>query len=376
MDLPNTSYDYSNRVADAIYLYAEQEAQLKISNPLMATKDKFAIELKHQHYNNIYKAFQKKPNRYEKLSLRYLKHEIAKMNASLQPTLFNKILYSRPGNTIRNFINGYNLAYARHNSTIKNVQRELIQNNNLQQLSTSMKKAGFNFEMEGPLKKMIEQDSPDFHLRYSDINSRNAHFVLHFKKIQHTDTYYFEKFDAISSPTLEALLNDDSSTLRKTFHLLDKPDFTSKEAASMVNGKSICKTIDGIDTWISIEPAIRFGESAGFSKHYFDLEKELKKLTIKGADNPNFFAKLVNALKSGSSKEVTIIIKDRPIACFLEANPTRQAVYITDKSNKPVDVRDIMNENLIRLANKVGQGPLVKLGEAIDFPQSRSRKAI
>lgn len=370
-----TNNGYSNRVVDAICFYAEQEAQFMINNPLESRYNLQEVTYKLQYYGSIYNKIQKTANADEKLSLRYLRHEIAKMNARLNPTFLNRMLYSTIANAIRNFVNGNNLLYARLDNNIKDIQRNLIQEHNLNALSAAMKKAGFKSEIEGALRKMIDHDLPQFHIRYSDVHYPKTDFVLHFQKAPNTDLYYFDKFEAISRPSLDALLNDDPSCRRHTFSLLDKMDFTGGEAANLVNGKCVCKNINGKETWLFLDATTPNRQHA-IKPISFNLEKTMERLPIKEKENPSQYQALLQALKAGNSKEVTFIINGSSVKYTIDVAPSRKMIDVLDKNGRLVDLDRLKKspgtEQAHQLIQKIKQleNEVIDLGEA---PKSKLR---
>ncbi len=339
----------SNRVADAIIQYAEQEAQLYISNPLEGRRDLRDIELKLQYYNNVYNRFRRNATSDEKVSLHFMRHEMGKMRARLNPTMLNQILYSPVGNRIRNFINGNNLLYAKLNKKIKEIRADLVKEHNLQALSSSVKQAGFKIEIEGALKKMIDQDFPASHIRYADVHYPKTDFVLHFQKVPDTDLYYFEKFDAISRPTLESLLSNDPSCRRHTFSLLDQTLFTAGEAANLLNGKCVCKNMEGKESWLMLD-ATNQNQQQPFKRISFNLEKALDRLPINL--NSSQYQALLQTLKAGNSKEVSININNNPVKYIIEAAPNRKTIDVLDRNGQLVDINKILSgasDNLTRL---------------------------
>lgn len=164
MPLQDYNNGSSNRLADAIFSYAEQDAQLRIGNPFASRNDQQAVSLKLQYYSSIYDAYRKTVHKEEKPSLRYVRHEIAKMNAALNPTAFNRFLYSTIIDRIRNFVNGNDLNYRHHNNHINTIITDRIREHNLASLTESMRNAGFKHNIEGPLAKMINRDLSQFHM--------------------------------------------------------------------------------------------------------------------------------------------------------------------------------------------------------------------
>lgn len=362
----------TNRVAEAIYLYAEQEAQFKISNPVESRYGREPISLKLQYYGSVFQSLRKQATPQEKHSLRYLKHEMAKMRSSLNPNFLNKVLYSTIVNKIRNFIKGNSLFFSHHDKAIKALQKEIFLEDNLHNVSTEMKKAGFKFEMEGTLKKMLNQNLSHFHVCYADIQNRQADFVLHFAKIPGTEKYYFEKFDALARPSLDALLRKDPNCKRHTFSLTNSTRFVAKEAEALVNGKSVCKNVNGKDTWMVLESDGGF-RTPTLKQVSFDLDKALHKLPLKNLDNPSQYKSITEALKSGIQKEVIFMLDGAEVKYSIEASPLKKSIDILDKDNKAVALHkltdNVLNGITRSLVQKTHQD-----AEVIDMPHQQKRK--
>lgn len=329
----------SNRVAEAIFLYAGEENKLKINNPRESNRDEYNIKLKLDYYQGIAKEYSRTKNKMEKYSLQFVRREIKKLKAKLNPTLFNRVYYSDVSEALKALFRSKDNPVTHYETAIKKLDKELVQNHNLQFLSSELKKVGFNVEMEGSLKRMINQNLPEFHLRYADVENRNAHYVVHFKKIPETDLYYFEKFDAISRPSLDSLLNGDVNCQRQTFHVHDNLKINAAEAERLVNGKAIFRRVNGNDAWLmrdnlSMRDQLKFVE--------FDLESKLLKLPIKEKEDANKYQAVIATLKNGKTKEVTLIINDAPVKYMLEAAPDKNEVYVLDKDKVLVDTDKLL----------------------------------
>jgi hypothetical protein len=99
--------------------------------------------------------------------------------------------------------------------------------------------------MDGALKRMMDQGLPQFHLPYTDLQNKDSYFVLHFNKFPGTDQYYFEKFEAVTRPSLDSLLNQDKNCQRYTFSQVGGGmRFSAQEADRIVNGKCVFKDGD------------------------------------------------------------------------------------------------------------------------------------
>ena len=350
---------YSNRVLDALRLYAEQETQLLIANPRGHRTDRTAMQLKYQHYTNLNKSLRKGADREERRSLQYVRKERGKLRAALSPTIARKILYSGIVDTVRNFMAGKHTLYKWHYQTLQNDRQDTIRTHNLVSLQDSLKKTGFNMSMEGPLQKMIDLNLPEFHLQYNDpLHCKNTDFTLHFKKIPGADIYYLEKFDASSRLTLQSVLTNDNTTVRQSFSLLDKMKVTAVEAANLVNGRSVCKEVDGKETWLSLDLTRKDKQqNYAYKAQTFDLEKVLGKWPIKQWENLGQRNTLLDTLKMGNGREVTMIIKGQSIKYTIEDAPSLKTIHIFDNNNRLQDAgaitgdsRNMAKQKLTRMA--------------------------
>jgi hypothetical protein len=368
LDHINNNNGRPNRVFDALRLYAEQEAQFKIFHPV-GGHDLHATALKLLHYTHLKNTYRKKPNKDEKQSLRFVRSEIATLKARLNPTLLNRIFYSRAGTNIRNYIMRRRELFASHSKPLTTIQKTLIQENNLQSLNENLKKAGFNFQMDGTLKKMMDQGFPQFHLPYADIQNKNSYFVLHFNKLPGTDQYYFEKFEAVARPTLDSLLNRDSTCQRHTFSQVGRGErFTASEADRFVNGKFVCKTIQGKDTWLSLIPANEQLQSVSFN-----IEKALAKLPLAIKKDTAQYDALLQSLKNGKSKEVALLINDIPVKYTLEAAPDRKTIDVLDRNGQLVDASKLFSGQSTQLAQQIIEKQH-QMEEIIDMGQGQGLK--
>ena len=360
----------SDRVADSIFEYAAQDAKLKLYSPLQTSREDIVLKL--SHYSNIYSAFRKTASGQEKDSLKYLRFEMARLNAKLNPNFFNRFFYSEIADSIRELFRGKSDPVAYFQKEIQQIEKDILQEHNVQSLSASMKKMGFQVEMEAQLRKMINHDFPQFHFRYNDATNPDAHYVLHFEKIPDTGLYYFESFEAIKLVSLDAVLNKDMSCPRHKFHLQDGVQMNASESAKLVNGKSICKSIDGKETWLVLDSL-----GSRFQRPYqsvsFNLEKALSNLPIKEKQNPSEYQKVIEALKAGRKKEVTLVINNAPVKYYIEASPPSNTVYVLDKAGHLVDTNRLLKGQAPELTKQVVAKISQEKEEAIDIGEMKMR---
>lgn len=340
----------SDRVSQAILDYEKDYAQSKIYSPFHTSRED--IELKLGHYSHLYSAFRKTAIGQEKESLKFLRYEIGRLKAQLNPNFFNRIYYSEFADFLREYFGPKNNPIHHFQLEILKIEKMTVQEHNLQTLNSSLKSVGFNIEVEGQLWKMINQDFPQFHFRYSDPKIPGSHFVLHFRKEPQTGFYYFEKFDAIKLVSIDAVINKDMNCPRQTFPVYGEISINAMEASRLVNGKSICKPIDSNETWLSLDQRqINIGNP--YQYNLFDLEKELTRLPILENQSPVKYRDIIQTLKSGGKKEVTLTIDDVPMKYFIEAAPQRKSVDVLDKNNRLVDANKLLKGQTRKIAKQV-----------------------
>lgn len=360
--------NYSNRVADAIYLYAEQEAQAIISNPLKGIEDPENLRLKYQVYSSIYDHFKKKPNDVEQLSLDYVKRELAIIQSKLTPTFLGRLWNAQPILFIRDYFDPIGKAYVVHSTAIRTIHTERIQAHNLQALQTSLKSAGFTSELEGSLRRMIAQDLPAFQLRYSDVKNKNADFMLHFSKIPGTDQYYFSRFEASSRPTIQALLKNDSTIIKQSFSMTADTTFTATEAANLVNGKYVFKQNPHRDEYVYLNKT-QDRDKVPFLSFTLDLDKLLLALPIKDYEKNK--KSIITTLKSGSSKDVDLIINGQPEKYKIEIS--HRNIQITNQYNQTVSLSQITKSLTGSTIEKLAQKKISSQHQNTETPTNSVR---
>jgi hypothetical protein len=181
----------------------------------------------------------------------------------------------------------------------------------------------------------------------------------------------------MARPTLQSVLSNDNSFVRQSFSLLDKMNVTAGEAANLVNGRSVCKEIGGKDTWISLDLTSKDQQqNYVYKTNTFDLEKALGKLPIKQLQNPGQRGSLLEGLRTGSSREVTMTIKGQSVKYTLEAAPNIKAIHIFDSSNRLQDVGAIIGDSRNRAKQKLTGMAVNQENGIIDMSKPKKGQSI
>jgi hypothetical protein len=363
--LPDISAQPVNAVLDAILLHTEPEGKYKSDNPAVQKNDPYLLVLRKSSFDSILQRYgkQKGLSPKEKSTRRYLRHEVRKMDAKFNPTRLKRFLFNPAINWLVNTILGDRARYAAHDRLLSTVEKTAFQDNNLRQVKESLKETGLTHDLEGPLKKRISHDLSEFHFRHSEPGCLHADFVLHFKKLPNSDAYYFERFDAISRPTLDSVLKNEASSRRHSFSRTEKLKFSAQEASSIVNGLPIAKEKNGQEMWFALDPY----ELRGV---VFDLGKELAKWPIKEMQNEVQALILINNLKHGIDRKVTMMYPDGTEEKFqIKANAADKRLDFYNQDGDPINSPNVQKyekaKQIIEKSEELKKGAGIKKGVGV-----------
>ncbi|PSL42814.1 hypothetical protein CLV51_11030 [Chitinophaga niastensis] len=366
----------TNRVSDAVNLYAEQDALLKTSNPAGWRSDQTAIELKYQFYKNILKTYQKKPSDSERKTLLYVRREIRRMDTELRPSLLKKLWNHPVASAVRAFIFGNYKNLKQQTAIVQGIEKSVIRDQNLQSLRDELKKAEFNISIDTALQGMIRHGFDSFHIRYVDpLHCKNTNFVLHFEKIPGSDTYYFKQYTASAQPDLKSAMKNDHAVVKQTFSLQNDLAFSAQDAATLVNRRHICKSINGREKWVSLNLSKinSFGKTHLHEKT-FDVRKAVSKLPLKN-NNADYIEKLISTLKTGASRVVDLVGQGgRAIKCTVKAAPHIGKLLLFDVNNKAIDLGQLIKGAALQLSTDLGKVVnMTPTSEYDDLPQPKRK---
>ena len=146
-----------NRILNAVILHTEQEAQYRVDNPASSRKDPYNLNLQKKHYEAILLESRqmKKLTSDEKSTLKYIRHEVRRLNAQLTPNLWKAILHTPFVNRIFNFLLGRQSNYSDHNQILKSYEKATVLETNYTNIQKSMRDLGFQVNIEQTLKKLM-----------------------------------------------------------------------------------------------------------------------------------------------------------------------------------------------------------------------------
>ena len=324
-----------NRLLDALFVYTEQDVKFAINSPFSNKSD--AAKLKLEFLRDLLKTFNKGLSKDEKRTRVFIRNEIRKTTIKAYPTFVNYLLNGRLSRwLINSVLSRQNIVVDFSKQLDVHIKATGVKEN-LQLLSVRLKQAGFSLNIDQHLEKMLMQGLPKFHVRYSDLQNPSTDFVLHFKRIEGTAGYIFDKFDASLRPNWEQTVNKTSNSNWKVFSQENEALFSARKATNLMSGRSVL--VDpATNCWAVIDNTHKL---TSFNYLQFDLNAELKKLPIKIKDPER--NQILNALNNGEPKEISVKVNGETKKFDLIAFPREQRLRIIDKKGELVDYKDLVN---------------------------------
>lgn len=224
---------------------------------------------------------------------------------------------------------------------------------NFDYLKDQIKFTGFGEGLENELKDKMQQQTSEFQIAHkTKFGNDDLSAVLHFRKSDETDMYFFNRYQVILKP------EQFSETMEQTFFINKGNNVTLKEAYNLMNGRAVNKDLTNkegevYNAWMQMD--FKQTDNSGnykmkqFHQNYgYELDSILTKHPIKELNSEQDKSRLVESLQKGNRQSVTFIQGGSEQKQFIEANPQFKTINIFDS-------------NMQRINHK--QGPSEKQGE-------------
>ena len=218
---------------------------------------------------------------------------------------------------------------------------------NFDYLKDQIKFTGFGEGLENELKEKMQKQTPEFQIAHkAKFGNDDLVAVLHFKKSDQTDMYFFNRYQVNLKP------EQSSETMDQTFYINKGNNITLKEAYNLMNGRAVNKDLTSkegevYNAWMQMDFKQTDNNGNYKMKHFhqnygYDLDSVLAKHPIKELTTEQDKTRLVESLQKGNRQSVTFIQNGGEQKQFIEANPQFKTINIYDS-------------NMQRLTNKQGQ---------------------
>lgn len=295
--------DGSNRIIEAIKPQLEEEALFSVDNPSYKKSDPKALGLRRKHLTGILQGY-RKDNQLtygEKQALQYVRHELRKTRLKQRPSLARVLLYAKPLRWLINTLRGRQRYYNAVNREMDRVEKAIVIGPNAANLQQALKDYGFVNQLEHALRVRLAYGPDEFSIRTPEVSKSDTNYLLHFKKIEGSHTYYFAGFDVSKRSTGIYRPTDQKQEPVLSVRTTDKIQLTAEDAQRLVHGAPISKIVDGQPIWIALSADGRRLETFSFS-----LEDKLKNLPIKEMNLAESRQALLSDLTAGKEAFMTL----------------------------------------------------------------------
>jgi len=234
---------------------------------------------------------------------------------------------------------------------------------NFEYLRDQVKYTGFGEALESELKEKLEKQTPAFAITHNTkFGNDDVSAVLHFKKSDQTDNYFFNSYD------LSVKQKQDSEIVNQTFYIGKENNYTLKEGYNLLCGRAVHKELNKLEkvgegenarfkptdetynAWVQLD--FKNTDNQGnykhkqFSENYgYDVVEALEKLPIRELANDQDKDRLVESLKKGNRQSVTFEQDGNEKMQFIEANPQFKTITIYDSNMQRINTRQKQEED-------------------------------
>lgn len=340
-----------NRVASGLQSWKQKELRFsEIFSPSIL-KDKAFLEQKLSFYDHLQKSYGKSADPEEKLTLQILARHSSQLRKELYPNLLQRVLKKV-------------IQSLKAQSQQRKEQRKT--QGNLSALSATVTKAGFG-NITSELSKQLQKDQQHFELPVS-------HYVNRSQKMDYNLSFSKDENGMFQLTKYQAALQNENSKepiRRQTF----PADISTRQAKNLLEGRAIYQQrndqhgITNTGKWIQLDfndkDAVGNHRLKEFAQEFnYDIQKELSKLNLKETGSENGYTQLVEDLKNGSKRWITIDSGGQKTKVSIEANPQFKTLNIYDQNNQRITSAQALNGSKKTLSTEANQKQDIKSNHA------------
>lgn len=314
---------------------ARSEGSQRALSPAIKRNDPEMLKVREDYYRQLLKVRPRR--RAERPTRRYIRHELRRIKAIQKPTLLNIILFNRRVNRAFNWLRGRQHNFATHEQQVFGLQQSISAAESAAQITDKIRSIGLNFQDEAFVKKNVAMGLDYFPVPLTEPGVKNAQIIAHVKRLEGTDAYYVERFDAISRPTLADVIRGADGP-KVSFSMVEGVQFTAVEAGNLVNGRPIQKEVDGQMVWFTRDAGKTGGLSEPFQSTVLD---SIRSYNLKETQDEVSLTKLKETLAAGGRAAVTHLLPGGETETMkVGVSPNGHVLYFYNSNDRVVDIND------------------------------------
>ncbi|OIR01275.1 hypothetical protein GALL_165630 [mine drainage metagenome] len=228
----------------------------------------------------------------------------------------------------------------KENNISSSLNQTKMNTENQTYLKDNIKYMGFGENMHAELEQNMKEGKADFQLHYkAEINKKPFEAVLHFRKSENSEMYFFNRYEA-------SLERKNGEKLNQTFYLNKGKGVTAKEAYNLLEGRAVYKELankegEPYKAWIQLDFDKKDKHQNHEVKQYhdnygYDVKAAVSKYAVAELDGGEKEKALLQSLQKGNIQSVTIEKDGATHKMFIEANPQYKTVTLYDGQMKIV----------------------------------------
>lgn len=258
--------------------------------------------------------------------------------------------------------------------SILSLNNDFMNMENLQFLKDNIKYTGFGEALYPELEKNIQVKKEEFQLHFTtQVNNRPFDAVLHFRKSNTSDMYFFNRYAA-------SVERANGEKVEQSFPISKGKGVTAKEAYNLLQGRAVKKELtnskgESYQAWMQLDFDNKDDKGNYLIKKYndnygYDLRDSVGKFPVLELDAGEKEKDLLRSLEKGNAQMVSVDVNGEQKKIFLEANPQYKTVNVYDEHFKMMK-----HEELQMVQRPIAQSQEQAVSEPKNTQQQSEKKS-
>lgn len=220
---------------------------------------------------------------------------------------------------------------------------------NYKYLTEQLKNTGFGDVLNKELANRMSQGAVEFQLTHNKTFGKdNITATLHFKKGNHSDMYFFNRYQ------LQLMNNTSDVKAGQMFYINKGSSITLKEGYNLLEGRAVHKMLtdqkgEKYGAWLQLDFK-NVAQTGNYEfkklhdKYGFDLQATLAKYPIKDLQNAESKRELIRSLERGNLQSATFQFDGKEEKLFITANPEYMTLTSYNKTGQRASLPELFQK--------------------------------